>query len=301
METLKKCPLCGAVGQADPFIHAIDHLVTRKVFSTQKCRSCKLVYTNPRPFSRNMHQYYVSDRYVSHADTPDRLLDRIYGLVRKFMAGRKIRMMRPCLTKSATILDVGCGTGVFLHALQKKGYHVMGVEPGKKAAELAASKGIVVRGSLEELAAESPHTFDAITLWHVLEHIADPVGQLGICRQLLKPTGVLLVATPMCNSFDAAFYKQHWAAWDVPRHLMHFTPETLQSALQKAGFAMLKTRMLPFDAFYISILSEQNMQSWPKPLALLRALFIGMLSNISAAASLKPASSKVMVCQPSAH
>jgi len=100
-------------------------------------------------------------------------------------------------------------------------------------------------------------SFDAISLWHVLEHFQDPFTYASEIVRLLKPGGVCFIALPNCSSFDAGFYKEFWAAYDVPRHLWHFTPATFKLFAEKSGFSIRSVRSLPLDVIYISMLSEK--------------------------------------------
>lgn len=295
METIGYCLACHSHSGPEPYMDASDHLVSRQVFSMQRCKQCGFVFTNPRPDPEEIGAYYQSGQYTSHSEKATNLLESIYVRVRSQMVKRKAGMVKRFLQKGANILDIGCGTGHFLQALQVAGYRVMGVEPGEKAAQLASEKGIKVVRSMTDVMVDHHPGFDLISMWHVLEHVHNLQEHLQQCQQMLKPGGILVVAVPMCNSFDASFYKQHWAAYDLPRHLWHFTPDTLKLVVQKSGMQQIRLRRMPLDAFYIAMLSEQYKKSLCKPLAFARAMLIGMWSNAAAMLTKKPASSQVFV------
>jgi SAM-dependent methyltransferase len=140
----------------------------------------------------------------------------------------------------------------------RSGWDVTGIEPGTKAREFGIEKfgiRVIHPSEISELPGGS---FDCITLWHVIEHFHDPSGYAREMRRLLKPGGTCIVALPNCSSYDAVFFREHWAAWDVPRHLWHFNPATFRIFAEKEGFSIDKTMALPLDVFYISILSFRN-------------------------------------------
>jgi SAM-dependent methyltransferase len=252
------CPLCSS-GKISLFLKCIDYLLTKEEFDLYKCSDCGFVFTQQYPHELYIGNYYESEDYVSHDDKAKGFLNRIYIQARNVMLKRKRRVIEMVtgITKG-TILDIGCGTGYFAVKMKNGGWDVTGIEPNVKAREFAASKfAIDVIGP--ELISELPSGgFDCITMWHVLEHFHDPFSYAAEIKRLLRPGGVCICALPNCNSFDAKHYGESWAAYDVPRHLWHFTPETFRIFTEKTGFHTTETRSLPLDVFYISILSEKN-------------------------------------------
>ena len=175
------------------------------------------------------------------------------------MLKKKRRIIQKAtLLKSGKILDIGCGTGYFAATMKNGGWDVTGIEPNVKAHEFAASHFGLDVFSPEHISELQSGTFDCITLWHVLEHFHDPFRYAEEIKRLLKPEGVCICALPNCNSFDANHYGEYWAAYDVPRHLWHFTPETFRTFAEKTGFQITEIQSLPLDVFYISILCEKN-------------------------------------------
>jgi 2-polyprenyl-3-methyl-5-hydroxy-6-metoxy-1,4-benzoquinol methylase len=193
-------------------------------------------------------------------------LDRKYRLVSKYCKGNKL-------------LDLGCGTGAFLNHAKYKGLDVLGVEPDKGARAFAIEKyGLSVcdETMLSELEASS---FGAITLWHVLEHVPNLDERLVQLKQLLHPQGRIFIAVPNPNSFDAQHYQTHWAAYDVPRHLWHFTPITMRKLLEKNGLHLHDVLPMKLDAFYISLLSERYKHGRERYFS---AFWNGVKSNLKA-------------------
>lgn len=268
------CPLCSSE-RIFLFLQCTDHLVSKEVFDLFRCQGCGFVFTHEYPEEKVIGKYYESDDYISHDDNAGGFVNRIYLPVRKIML-RKKRMIIKKATglNTGTILDIGCGTGHFAGMMKKAGWKVTGVEPDKKAREYGSGLfGIDVLRP-EEISGLPGQIFDCITMWHVLEHFHDPFSYAAEISRLLKPGGVCICALPNCNSYDAGHYGASWAAYDVPRHLWHFTPETYRIFAEKAGFKISGIRSLPLDVFYISILSEKMKGSKLN-------FFIGMIKGTS--------------------
>lgn len=252
------CPLCSS-DQIGLYLKSYDNLLTKEAFGIYKCGSCGFVFTNGYPEEENIGSYYDSDDYISHEDNAGGIVNRIYIPAREIMLRRKRNIIRKLTgLKKGTLLDIGCGTGHFAGIMKKSGWDVTGIEPGLKAREYCKGKfGIrVIHPS--EISGLPDISFDCITLWHVLEHFHDPFTYAGEIRRLLKPGGTCVVALPNSSSFDAGFFRENWAAWDVPRHLWHFDVATFRKFAEKEGFSVGNIIALPLDVFYISILSFRN-------------------------------------------
>ncbi len=261
----------------------------------QKCRKCGFLMTNPRPNSQEISEFYTSDEYVSHTDRKKTLQEKLYHAVKRRMTRKKLHILHKYAKgRNISLLDHGCGTGDFVVAAEKAGFRAAGYEPDNNAARKAREKGIRLFEAIETLEGTSPGSFDAITLWHVLEHLHDFPAALNRFHRLLGPGGQMVVAVPMANSSDANQYKEDWAAWDVPRHLWHFTPESLNKAGSRAGFQLIGRHPMPFDSYYISLLSEKQRRK-NAPVAMILALANGTLSNIRAALKKNPWSSEIFV------
>jgi len=223
-----------------------------------KCTACGFIFTQDHPDEKDAGKYYDSEDYISHYDSVTGFSNRLYRFSRSIMLGKKKRIVKKLTElKTGRLLDIGSGTGHFLAAMKNAGWNAKGIEINDKAREFS-----IARFGLEVLLPEKisnldPESFDCITLWHVLEHFQDPVEYAASIWHLLKPNGVCIVALPNCSSYDAAHFGSFWAAWDVPRHLWHFTPETFGKFSEKTGFKLARIRSLPLDVFYISILSKK--------------------------------------------
>lgn len=255
METLTQCPVCGD-GQFSPFLVCKDYLVSSKDFTIQQCNTCSFRFTNPRPSEETIGSYYKSDQYISHNDLSTGLIDTAYRAVRSYTLQSKLDLINKLNGGTGYVLDLGCGTGTFLETCKEGGWQVAGVEPDTDARAISAEK-LQMQIEPNLFALDKTTTFDIISLWHVLEHIPDLEKTLQQLSKLLSKEGKLVIAVPNSNSYDAAYFEKYWAAYDVPRHLYHFTPPTIKALLEKHGFELIQQQPMQFDAFYISILSTR--------------------------------------------
>ncbi|MEX0274048.1 MAG: class I SAM-dependent methyltransferase, partial [Flavobacteriaceae bacterium] len=188
----------------------------------------------------------------------------------------KEKLLCKLLPDRGAILDIGAGTGDFVAALHKKDWEAYGVEPNRGALKRAGDKGIQLFPSLKELPVQK---YKAITLWHVLEHLPDLESQIEGMKGLLDTDGFMIVAVPNYKSFDAKYYGEYWAAYDVPRHLWHFSRTSVARLFDAHGMKIVDTRPMWFDSFYVSLLSEKykrGKQGYWRP------FWIGVQSNLSA-------------------
>lgn len=261
----------------EPFISCKDHTVSNETFSIVIDRASELLVTSPRPNDEDLGKYYEGVDYISHSDAKKSVFDRIYQLVRNYTIKRKIKLINSFETSHKTILDIGAGTGDFLVACKDNGWSVDGVEPSSKARSIAEEK--LVLKLKTELSKLSTQQFDIITMWHVLEHVSDLDEYISRLNSLLKENGKLLVAVPNHNSFDAKHYGKFWAAYDVPRHLWHFSQKAIGELFEKEKMKVVKTLPMKFDAFYVSLLSEKYKKGKMNPF---KAFYIGLQSNLKA-------------------
>jgi SAM-dependent methyltransferase len=254
-EVLQHCPICHHA-TFKPYLVCKDYLVSQAEFTIQGCEECGFRFTNPRPDTLSIGAYYESTDYVSHNDKSGGLINRLYRLVRQFTLRQKLNLLHSIQPQKGKLLDVGCGTGLFLETCQEGGWSVTGVEPDGSARSAAMDrlKKTVVE-TIHEVGEES---FDIITMWHVLEHVPNLQETIGDLKSRLRTGGTLLLALPNSDSYDAQHFKQFWAAYDIPRHLSHFTPETVNRLVAPAGFTLTATRPMFFDSFYIGMLSTRH-------------------------------------------
>ncbi|MEG0948391.1 MAG: class I SAM-dependent methyltransferase [Bacteroidales bacterium] len=253
---VETCPVCGG-HEMKNFLHCSDHYASGETYALMRCTGCGFIFTQDFPDESEIGRYYETPDYVSHSDTRKGLMNKVYHGVRRFMLNRKGKMTEGLLAgKKGTILDIGCGTGYFLDTMKQRGWNTLGVEKSTLAAKAARDHfGLTVVEDLREVTQE--YTFDVISLWHVMEHLQDLPTVFGRLRSLLKEEGKLIIALPNSSSYDAGYYKEYWGAYDVPRHLWHFSPDTFAKLACKEGFIVEKFAPMPFDAFYVSMLSEK--------------------------------------------
>lgn len=251
------CPVCNSTDIA-PALKAKDYTVSQETFSIWECKHCSLRFTQDVPGPEAIGKYYQSEDYVSHSDTRKGLINRLYHLVRNITLQSKRKMVVELTGRQqGTLLDVGAGTGAFAAVMQQNGWRVTGLEPDSTARQNALQQHNLQLQTLDALHSLPGAHFDAITMWHVLEHVHDLHGYIATYSRILKPGGRLIVAVPNYTSADAAAYNEHWAAYDVPRHLYHFSPKSMQILMQKHGFNVKEHRPMWFDSFYVSMLSEK--------------------------------------------
>ena len=259
--THKECPLCGST-KMQPQFSCTDQFATGEEFAIYKCEECSFTFTQNIPDEEEIGRYYESPTYISHSNTNKGLINRIYQLVRKRMLQKKAKLVKQLtLLEKGKLLDYGAGTGHFARVMAAKGWDVTAIEKSDKARELALKDFGFEMCPVEALAKIEDKRLDVVTMWHVMEHIQNPDNLWKELHRILNDTGVAIIAVPNSISYDAQKYQEHWAAYDVPRHLWHFTPSTIMRWGEKHGFLLEKQYRMPFDGFYISILSEQNKNS----------------------------------------
>lgn len=260
-ERLEQCPVCGKQ-EFKNYLVVTDNSVSKESFVIVECENCSFKFTNPRPDSESIGAYYESEEYVSHSNTKSGIINKAYHVVRSITTKQKVELINKCAPAKGTILDYGCGTGNFLAACKNDGWDIRGIEPNKKAREIASNETEeLVAADLADLEGEK---FEVITLWHVLEHIHTLNETMAQLVDMLQDDGTLIVAVPNADSHDAQLYKENWAAYDVPRHLYHFTQATMKRFLKKHKMKLEDVLPMKFDAYYVSMLSEKHKEGKTK-------------------------------------
>ena len=256
------------------YLKTKDYSVSEEEFELRHDEDLDMLVTFPQP--EILDTYYDSDDYISHTDAKKSLTEKAYQIVKSRNLHHKLKLINRHASTKKTMLDVGAGTGDFLNYAKRNMWQVSGVEPNEKARLKAAEKGIFLKAGIDEFKDSS---FDVITLFHVLEHLPNLNHQITRLNQLLNVGGVLIVAVPNFKSFDACHYKKYWAAFDVPRHLWHFSQSAISKLFSKHNLCVTKTYPMVFDAFYVALLSEKYKH---KRQSYFTAFFIGLWSNLKA-------------------
>jgi SAM-dependent methyltransferase len=286
------CPACQSPS-VYPVLSAKDHTVSQGVFEICHCGDCTLRFTQDIPSVQDIGPYYRSAEYVSHSDTQKGFINQLYHRVRNHTLQTKRKLIqRVTGIQAGWLLDVGAGTGAFAHTMQQAGWKVTGLEPDALARSNAEQKHGLKLLSAEELYHLPAEQFDAITLWHVLEHVHDLHGYLDKFYSVLKPGGKLVIAVPNYTSHDAAIYQSYWAAYDVPRHLYHFSPKAMGQLGTAKGFVFEGIKPMWFDSFYVAMLSEKYRNGKGN---ILSAIWNGMASNLKALADKGKCSSVIYI------
>jgi 2-polyprenyl-3-methyl-5-hydroxy-6-metoxy-1,4-benzoquinol methylase len=289
LEKIIHCPICDN-GKFDEYIISKDYLVTGESFTIVKCSQCDFVFTNPRPDKENLANYYKSDQYISHTDKSNNLLNTLYKTARVFTLKRKERLVRT-LVEEKSIFDYGCGTGDFLKVCHKKSWKIYGFELDAQAASIAQQKtGIKIINEISQI--NEINNVSLITMWHVLEHISDLNDTIKQLVNVLKEDGKMLIAVPNINSYDADYYQDTWAAYDLPRHLYHFTQETMEKLMKKHDLKIVDILPMKLDSFYVSLLSEKYKTGQSN---YIKSIINGCKSNIYAKKSQKNYSSLIYI------
>ena len=274
-KTISNCPVCNTT-EFTKFIECVDYTVSHDKFTIVECNGCNFHFTNPIPVVEEIGEYYKSESYVSHSSTNKGLINKIYQQVRKFTLKQKVKLISKH-SNGKNHLDIGAGTGHFINATTQAGFNTIGLEPDEDARQLAIDTHKVNIQPLENLYTLDDNSMDVITMWHVLEHVYDLQKDLKQISSVLKQDGVMFVAVPNMNSFDAKHYKEHWAAYDLPIHLYHFTPNDIKTLFSQFNMEVSEILPMKFDSYYVSMLSEKYKNG-----NIVSAFFNGLKSNLKA-------------------
>jgi 2-polyprenyl-3-methyl-5-hydroxy-6-metoxy-1,4-benzoquinol methylase len=274
MKKISTCPLCGK-SDILPYLKTKDYFLTNESFTISKCGYCGLLFTNPVPSEKDLEKYYLSDEYLSHSKAKKGAFSKIYNIIRNYSIRKKYQLISGFVTKGS-ILDIGCGTGETLKYFSDNGWLTKGIEPSDNARTFAVEKlGLSVEEE-EYISTINSKSYDVVTMWHVLEHVSQLNERMQQLKKIVKDDGVVIIALPNYKSWDTQYFSEKWAAWDVPRHLYHFSKDTFSKLAQKHDLKIIEIIPMKFDAFYVALLSEKyrsKKMNYPK------AFFQGIKSN----------------------
>ena len=257
------------------FITVKDFSVSGESFSLLLNEEYQILKTHPQPTLDKLGSYYEFEDYISHTDGKRTLFEKMYHFIKRKAIRDKVKLINSYQPLKGKILDIGAGTGDFLLECKNQNWDILGIEPNDKAKGIALGKGVKFGDTIEKLESNS---FDVITMWHVLEHVPDVEHQVAELKRLLKPSGTIIIAVPNFKSYDAKYYKEFWAAYDVPRHLWHFSKTAIEKLFDKQNMNLEDIKPMWFDSFYVSLLSEKYKSG---KMNFISGFFIGLISNVS--------------------
>lgn len=288
------CPICSSE-KIQQFLQLKDYSISQEKFNLMKCSNCTSVFTNPIPSKETIGKYYQSENYISHSNTSKGLIASLYHAVRKITLNQKTKLVKKASKlKVGRLLDIGAGTGFFAKAMTNVGWEVTGLEPDETARSIAQKIHSTHLQSVDDFFKLQSSSYDVITLWHVLEHVHDLHDYFKQFNHLLKNDGILIIAVPNYQSLDAKYYQNYWAAYDVPRHLYHFSPTSIKQLATTYQFELIEIKPMWFDAFYVSLLSEQYKNGKSN---LIKGIWHGLVSNIYALMHKNTCSSQIYICK----
>ncbi|MDA0326177.1 MAG: class I SAM-dependent methyltransferase [Bacteroidetes bacterium] len=261
------------------FIKTKDFSVSGEDFELHYNKAKDMLLTTPSPAKKDLADYYDSSQYDSHTTQKRSVFDWAYYIVRGYTLKRKVRLISQFKVQKKTLLDYGAGVGSFVRVARKSGWDSVGVEASKQArsaANQALPESVFKTEWVKKLPSKSQ---SIITLWHVLEHLPNLNSSIQEFKRLLADDGRLIVAVPNYKSYDAKYYKAFWAAYDVPRHLWHFSPKSIARLFSQFDFELESTHPMLFDAYYVSLLSSKNKHGRMK---IINSLWTGFKSNLLA-------------------
>ena len=257
------------------YILVKDYSVSKETFSLLYNKEYDILKTHPTPSLAVLPKYYESEDYISHTDGKRTLFEKIYHLVKRNAIKGKVALITAEQNQKGKLLDIGSGTGDFLVEAKKQGWDILGYEPNSDAKNLAINKGVTFT---EDIFALPENSFDVVSMWHVLEHVPNLQEYIANLKRIVKPTGTILIAVPNYKSYDAKYYNHFWAAYDVPRHLWHFSKTSIKRLFSDVDMELKKVKPMWFDSFYVSLLSEKYKNG---KMSFIKGFFIGLVSNVS--------------------
>lgn len=261
--------------EENQFIIVKDHSVSKETFSLLYNKEYDILKTHPTPSLAVLPKYYQSEDYISHTDAKRTPFEKIYHLVKRNAIKGKVALITKQQQNKGQLLDIGCGTGDFLVEAKNQGWTILGFEPNSDAKALANQKGVLFTDDIFSLPED---TFDLVTMWHVLEHVPNLTDYIANLKRIVKPDGTIIIAAPNYKSYDAKYYNRFWAAYDVPRHLWHFSKTSIKRLFSDVDMELKKVKPMWFDSFYVSLLSEKYKNG---KMSFVKGFFVGFISNVS--------------------
>ncbi len=290
--SLSVCPACDSPS-VYPALSAKDYTVSGERFEIWHCDDCTLRFTQNCPNTDSIGQYYQSDNYVSHSDTAKGFINQLYHIIRNYtLRSKRLLVQKVTQQKTGTLLEIGAGTGAFSNMMKKSGWQLTALEPDSVARQNALKIHGLHLEPAENLFHLAAGTYDAITLWHVMEHVHSLKEYWKEFARILNPAGKLIIAVPNYTSYDAKKYGEFWAAYDVPRHLYHFSPKSMDLLGLQMGYKLIEVKPMWFDSFYVSMLSEQYKNGSGN---IVGAIWNGLLSNVKSIGNKKKCSSVIYI------
>jgi len=253
MKLVEKCNLCSkqvfeSILESEDLMYNLDGK-----FKLVKCKNCSLMFENPQPNEKELLNHYPSQYYSisvlpkkskfaevvykTYSDNGNLLLKILFYPIRPLIRGSKI-------VKNGKILDIGCGSGVFLERMKQLGMEIYGIDPfiEKDILELNIKKQAIEENHF------SKNYFDVITANNVLEHVGDPYAYLSEIQRMLKINGTAIIAFPNINRILFKIFKKNWAELDLPRHMYFFNEKTFKQYCRKYNLKVIKVRYnsIPF-------------------------------------------------------
>ena len=275
MILINTCPVCSGSNLLKK-LDCLDHTTSKKKFTIVSCETCDFTFTNPRPKNNSLGEYYKSDMYISHTNSTKGLFNWMYHTVRKHAIGTKLDLLKKT-SRGKNHLDIGCGTGEFLNACNNEGYNTMGIEPSELARKQAIKNFNISVNKETNLDQFKKNQFDSISMWHVLEHVPQLNKTIEGFNRILSDKGKIIIAVPNHKSWDAEHYKEFWAGWDTPIHLWHFSKTSIEKLFKKYNLKLIEKKPMLFDAYYVSLLSEEFKTGRKR---FIIAFTIGLISNL---------------------
>jgi SAM-dependent methyltransferase len=238
------CPACGSASMRTLF-HGTDRLfaTTANYFEVVECTDCRLMRLFPQPTAAELNRYYPANYWFAPGEDAASRAEDFY---RRVVLGDHVRFVERAIESTKApgpLLDVGCGGGLFLRLLRERGHKVMGLDFSMEAAHTAwkVNRVPAMCGTLSKPPLRT-EAFSVITMFHLLEHLYDPVGYVEEAHKLLASDGRLIIQVPNAASWQFLLFGQNWNGIDIPRHLVNFKEKDLVTLLESCGFEVLRRK-----------------------------------------------------------